>query len=94
MLDFSSADMYLMWRATKDSAGNVVPDTIFVPLAYVEWGFEGNAQRKGNNWSVTSGTPSDLIAQAEVPYPEYPTWNSLVVNGINGSGHPCANPGE
>jgi hypothetical protein len=31
-----TADMYLMWRAVSDSSTHIVPDTIFVPLGYVE----------------------------------------------------------
>jgi hypothetical protein len=80
-----SADMYLMWQATADSSNNPVPNTIYVPLAYVPWAFDGTAEVKGD-WMVTSSTLSTSIVQEEILYPQYPRWTTLVINGQD---HSC-----
>lgn len=69
------ARMYLLWTSG-------LPNSIVVPLGFVEWAFFGNVARKVTKtsaWVLLSGSggPSDPVA----PFTRshiYPIWNSLV----------------
>jgi hypothetical protein len=71
------ADMYLMWEPTSiKTSSNAIPlvTSIYVPLEYVSWGFDGIASRENDVWSLKSGTPQPSIVQKHVKYPKYPEW--------------------
>lgn len=69
------ARMYLLWTSG-------LPNSIVVPLGFVEWSFSGNVVlkiAKTSEWVLVSGSegPDDPVAPF-TPSHVYPIWNSLV----------------
>lgn len=65
------ARMYLLWQPD-------IPSSIPVPIGFVPWSWEGEAEQSSNIWSVI---PKSVVASSNptlVPTTYLPTWSSFV----------------